>query len=71
MVCPKCASTNVNVSTVAEKRVSGLSLLIDLLLCPFVIGIFMLIGDITRMGSTSTKVYAVCQSCGNNWEIKN
>ena len=71
MVCPKCGSTHVNVSAVSEKRVSGFKLLIDLILVPFLFGIFMLISDITKMGSTDTVVYAVCQNCGNKWEIKN
>lgn len=71
MVCPKCGSDHVNVSTVTEKeRVGVIKILIDLILCFCIVGIIMLIMDVLKLLRTKTVTYAVCQNCGHRWKIK-
>lgn len=55
MNCPKCHSENVNFQVVAEKEQVGcLS--------------FLLFGMFNALRPTTSKTYAVCQSCGYKWE---
>ena len=71
MVCPKCNSNNVNVTTATEKERVGLfKVLFHLLLCFCLIGFILIIMDILKICRTKTVTYAVCQNCGHRWEIK-
>lgn len=70
MICPKCQSMNVSVQAVAEQKKRGcltVLLYIFLLMLPVVgwIALFCLL----RGRRTQTKTYAVCQNCGNRWQV--
>ena len=71
LTCPRCGSHNVNLSAVAEQQKRGclsVLLIIILLFIPIIgwIAIFMLL----RGRKSETVTYAICQSCGNRWEVK-
>lgn len=77
MICPKCGSDKVNVQVVqteakTKKRSTGCLwgfFRLMLILCTF--GLWLLIGK--RKGTDSTKfknkTQAVCQECGNTWDV--
>lgn len=68
MVCPKCNSTNVIVSAVAEKKKRGCIMsCFWILLAICTLGAIIWIPLLTRKGS-KTVTYAICQSCGKRWK---
>lgn len=69
MICPKCGSDRVNVQAVAERKKRGcLMSLVWILLAICTLGAVIWIPLLIRKGS-KTKVYAVCQNCGNMWKV--
>lgn len=77
MICPKCGSENVTVTTEqisAKTRAKGKGCLWTLgrwmLIC-CTAGLWLLIGK--RKGKSTTQfkntTVAICQNCGNKWEI--
>lgn len=75
MVCPKCQSENVKVDMIQVKgktnNAGPIYWLIrgTLILCTA--GLWLLVP--TRRGNTKfkNKPMAICQSCGNTWNVKN
>lgn len=70
MQCGRCGSLNVQVQAVAETRRRGcftVLLYIILLFIPIVgwIALFCLL----RGQRSVTRGYAVCQTCGNRWQV--
>ena len=73
MVCPKCQSQNVFISTVADVKTKrrgclGWSMWIILALCTF--GLILIIPLLTN-SKTKTKMRKIanCQNCGHSWEL--
>ena len=69
MKCQKCGSENVVVQVTQKQKKRGCfaaTMWILLAMCTF--GLVLLIPLLTRKGS-KTKIYAVCQNCGNKWRI--
>ena len=70
MICPKCGSQNVNVQAVAIMKKRGcFTTLIYILLALTVVGLIIVI-PLIRGQKTKTKSFAVCQNCGNNFNVK-
>lgn len=82
MNCPKCGSSNVNVQMVSESKLKTKHhsiwywLIIGWWLKPilwFFLTIPMLLGTLfghkKQKIVTKHKSVAVCQSCGNNWNV--
>ena len=78
MICPKCASEDVNVQAVGITKTKRKSCLYWLLVgwwLETIMWIFLTLPmlAITLFGSkkihTKIKSFAVCQSCGHNWKI--
>lgn len=79
MICPKCGSSNVNVSvqqTSAKTKQRKMGCLWSigrafLIVCTC--GLWLLVGR--RSGTSTTKfkseTVAVCQECGNRWTVNN
>lgn len=77
MVCPKCKSQNVTVTTEqvsAKTRAKGMGCLWAmgrwlLILCTC--GLWLLIGRRAGTGKTKFKnnTVAICQSCGHKWNV--
>ena len=77
MVCPKCKSENVNVTseqTSAKTGTKGTGCLWEigrwtLIICTC--GLWLLVGK--RAGTSSTKfkskTIAICQNCGKRWNV--
>lgn len=81
MICPKCGSEHVTTQAVAvtkEKRKKGLLYWIFIgwwweICAWFLFGIFKLFHVLfAKKTKTVSKVktVAVCQSCGNRWDVK-
>lgn len=79
MTCPKCGSTNVNVTTEqvgGKTKVKGSGCLWTLgrwflILCTC--GIWLIVSKRKGTGTTKFKnsTVAICQNCGNKWNLKN
>ena len=70
MVCPKCGSDKVNVQVLEERRKTGcFTILLYIILACTLLGLLIVIALLLRK-KTTTKTYAVCQNCGNRWEVK-
>lgn len=77
MVCPKCKSENVTVTTEqvsGKTKGSGMGCLWalgrwTLIICTC--GLWLLVGKRKGTGKTSFKnqTVAVCQNCGNKWNV--
>lgn len=70
MRCSRCASDDISIQAVAQKQKKGL--LQDYALDTFGylhLWIVLLIPIIMNKGS-KTVTYAVCQNCGNSWEVQ-
>ena len=86
MVCPKCQSENVKIETASNVKSRGGTVplwywwsiicpMIDFALCCCIIGFFgFTIHHMLKRSAKKTKTeietYAVCQDCGNTWNIK-
>ena len=76
LICPKCKSENVTAQIVTNTKTQnrgcvGSIFWIILALCTFGLAL-LLIPLLTGGGKTSSenKTVAVCQNCGNTWEVK-
>lgn len=77
MICPKCGSQNVNVQIVqmgAKSSTKGKGCLFGLMRLLLIIctcGLWLLLGKKKSKTKTTFKneKVAVCQSCGNQWNI--
>lgn len=71
MICPKCGNDNVQMQAVAEQKKRGCLtvLLFLILICIPILG-WIVLFSLLRGKKSKTRTYAVCQSCGNRWEIK-
>lgn len=82
MECPKCGSTNVNIQMVSESQLKNKHksiwywifigwwwrpLLWICLTLPMLLG--KLFGRKDKKIVTQHKSMAVCQNCGNNWQV--
>lgn len=78
MICPKCGSQTVNVTTEqlsAKTKNKGMGCLwgicrLCLIICTC--GLWLLVGRRKGTGKTTIKNHtvAICQNCGNKWEVK-
>lgn len=69
MKCQKCGSENVVVQVTQKQKKRGcFGVMMWILLAMCTCGLVLLIPLLTRKGS-KTKIYAVCQNCGNKWRI--
>ena len=79
MICPKCQSENVNVQVVTESKLKKKHSWLYWLTIGFwwepIMWLFLtlpwLIIKIFKPNKVKTKVkgYAVCQDCGNRWQV--
>lgn len=70
MRCSRCASDDISIQAVAEKQKRGsFKTMLWILLAICTCGIVLLIPIIMNKGS-KTVTYAVCQNCGNSWEVQ-
>ncbi len=77
MICPKCKSEDVNVSTeqiAGKTKTNNVSFLWKLgRLCMIICtaGFWLLVGKKKENGSTKFKsqTVAICQGCGHKWKI--
>lgn len=77
MTCPKCGSENVNIQMVQTgassktKNKGCLFTLVRWLLIICTLGLWLVFGK--KKASTKTKFQnkkvAICQNCGNQWEV--
>ncbi len=70
MVCPKCQSENVTIQAVSEQNKRGCFtvLLYIILFCIPVLG-WIALFCLLRGKKSKTVSYAVCQDCGNKWNV--
>lgn len=70
MICPKCASTQVQVQAISQLKQRGCFtvILYLILLCIPVLG-WIVLFSLLRGRKSKTVSYAVCQSCGNSWKV--
>lgn len=70
MRCSRCASDDISIQAVAQKQKRGcFKTMLWILLAICTCGIVLLIPIIMNKGS-KTVTYAVCQNCGNSWEVQ-
>lgn len=70
MLCPKCQSQNVTIQAVSEQKKRGCFtvLLYIILFCIPVLG-WIALFCLLRGKKSKTVSYAVCQDCGNKWNV--
>ncbi|BED92570.1 MAG: hypothetical protein RsTaC01_0344 [Candidatus Paraimprobicoccus trichonymphae] len=78
MMCPKCGSNDVNItsekvgSKTKKKRMGILFIIVRAFLVFITFGLWLLIGE--RSGSEKTtykyQTIALCQKCANRWKVK-
>lgn len=73
MKCPKCGSENVNVQVVNSKIKTNHTGIIHacgrLLLIVCTVGLWLLVPSRKENSKIKSKSVAVCQNCGNQWNI--
>lgn len=67
--CSRCGSDDIQYQTVTESRKTGFwTIVFYIALAITLIGLLVVIPLALRR-KTETVTYAVCQNCGNRWEI--
>lgn len=68
-MCPKCKCDDISYQTVVESRSSGcLTVILYVILALTIFGLLIVIPLMLRK-KNRTVTYAVCQGCGNRWEV--